>query len=124
MRRISTLLALAAVAGAFSAPSVAAAPRTLGIDVSRFNGAIDWAQVAGSGVRFAFLQASRGSGLDCTVKPLECGADPLWAANAPAARAAGVRIGVYHRAFATGATRAEAEAAAREAEATISFLVG
>jgi GH25 family lysozyme M1 (1,4-beta-N-acetylmuramidase) len=118
MKRIQIMLALACVAGATVASTASAAPRTLGIDVSRFQGAIDWAQVAGSGVQFAFVQASRGSGLDCTVKPAQCGADPFWAANAAAARAVGVRIGAYHRAFATGATRAEAKADAG-AEAAI-----
>jgi GH25 family lysozyme M1 (1,4-beta-N-acetylmuramidase) len=118
MKRVQIMLAVACVVGAIAAPTASAAPRTLGIDVSRFQGTIDWAQVAGSGVQFAFVQASRGSGLDCTVKPAQCGADPYWAANAAAARAVGVRIGAYHRAFATGATRAEAKADAG-AEAAI-----
>jgi GH25 family lysozyme M1 (1,4-beta-N-acetylmuramidase) len=122
--RVASGAALAAAIFASTAAPASAAPRTLGIDVSRFNGVIDWAQVAGSGVRFAFVQASRGSGIDCTVKPLDCGADPLWAANAPAARAAGVRIGAYHRAFATGATRAEAKADAGAEAAVFVAQVG
>jgi GH25 family lysozyme M1 (1,4-beta-N-acetylmuramidase) len=64
--------------------------------------------VAGAGVRFAFVQASRGSGADCTVKPLQCGADPYFAANRAAAEASGIRVGAYHRAFATGGTAAAA----------------
>jgi lysozyme len=34
-------------------------PTTYGIDVSRFQGDINWDQVAGSGVKFAFIQISR-----------------------------------------------------------------
>jgi GH25 family lysozyme M1 (1,4-beta-N-acetylmuramidase) len=91
--------------------------------VSRFNGAIDWPLVAGSGVRFAFVQGSRGAGTDCTVKPDNCGPDPLYATNYAGAKAAGIRVGAYHRAFATGATRAEARAdAAAEANVFITAV--
>jgi GH25 family lysozyme M1 (1,4-beta-N-acetylmuramidase) len=103
--RLALAGALAASLLALVPAAAQAAPRPLGVDVSRFNGAIDWLQVAGSGRRFAFVQASRGSGLDCTVKPEQCGADPLWAVNSAAARAAGIRVGAYHRAFASGASR-------------------
>jgi lysozyme len=34
-------------------------PTTYGIDVSRFQGDINWTQVAGSGVKFAYIQISR-----------------------------------------------------------------
>lgn len=107
-----TALALLAPAGA------AAGTKANGIDVSRFNGAIDWTQVRAAGYTFAFVAASRGSGLDCAVKPDSCGPDPLFAGNRLAAAAAGVRVGAYHRAFANGATRAEARVDAR-AEADI-----
>ena len=113
-------LALAAVTLTLAlAPSHAmAGKRALGVDVSRFNGTIDWTLVAGSGVRFAFVAASRGSGFDCAVRPESCGADPLFASNRANARAAGIRVGAYHRGFASGATLAEARADAR-AEANI-----
>lgn len=124
MRRVYIVLALAAVTGAIAAAPAAAAPRALGIDVSRFQRTIDWTAVAGSGIQFAFVQASRGSGADCTVKPAECGADPYWATNAPAARAAGIRIGAYHRMFATGATRALAKADAAAEAAVFVAQVG
>jgi lysozyme len=94
-----------------AAPSPAlGGTKALGIDVSRFQGVIDWTQVPTSGVRFAFIQASRGSGFDCTVKPDQCGGDPYWAANRFSSKAAGLRIGPYHRAFATGGTLAAARA--------------
>src|SRR5215213_7422799 len=61
--------------------TASAGTRAAGIDVSRFQRTIIWPSVAGAGIRFAFVQASRGSGADCTVKPTECGADPYFAAN-------------------------------------------
>ena len=52
-----------ALAASLIAMLVAAAPatagtRAIGIDVSRFQGAINWPSVAGSGVRFAFASSS------------------------------------------------------------------
>jgi lysozyme len=90
--------------------NAAAGTRATGIDVSRFQKTIDWPSVAAAGVSFAFVQASRGSGADCTVKPEQCGADPYFAANRPAAESAGIRVGAYHRAFASGGTVADARA--------------
>jgi len=105
-------LAAAALCSLFLAlsPGPAQAAPRIGIDVSRFQGAIDWTQVPSSGVTFAFVQASRGSGLDCTVAATSCGADPYFAVNRVNAPASGIRIGAYHRAFATGGTMAEARA--------------
>jgi len=113
IRFTRTILLAAAVAAALLAGSpgpAAGARKPIGIDVSRFQGTIDWSLVAGSGIRFAFVQASRGSGFDCAVKPDQCGADPYFLANRTNAVAAGVRIGPYHRAFATGGTLAAARA--------------
>ena len=116
---ICSLIALGAAAGASPAQ---AGTKATGIDVSRFQGVIDWPSVAGSGVRFAFVQASRGSGADCTVKPAHCGPDPYFAANRLAAASVGIRVGAYHRAFASGGTVALARADA-VAEADV-FLAG
>ena len=112
MRTIKGGMALAA---ALLVVLIATAPagagtKAMGIDVSRFQGTIDWNSVAGSGIRFAFVQASRGSGSDCTVKPAQCGADPYFATNRAAAEAVGIRVGAYHRAFATGGTITDARA--------------
>lgn len=110
-RLARTILLPAALSGvllAAAAGPAAGASKPIGIDVSRFQGTIDWNQVAGSGIRFAFIQASRGSGFDCAVKPDQCGADPYFLANRTNAAAAGLRIGFYHRAFATGGTLAAA----------------
>jgi GH25 family lysozyme M1 (1,4-beta-N-acetylmuramidase) len=112
---VAALVVLGLVAGAAPAQ---AGTKAIGIDVSRFQGAIDWPTVAGSGIRFAFVQASRGSGADCTVKPAQCGPDPYFAANRLDAETSGIRVGAYHRGFASGATAAEARADAL-AEANI-----
>ncbi len=108
-RRITAAAACAVLLCAASGPA-SAGTKARGIDVSRFQGAIDWASVAGSGIRFAYLQASRGSGLDCTVRPDQCGADPYFPANRLSAKAVGIRVGAYHRAFAAGGTIADARA--------------
>jgi len=110
--RSQALAALLVAAGtlALSAGPAGAGTKATGIDVSRFQGTIDWPTVAASGVKFAFVQASRGSGTDCTVRPGQCGADPYFAANRLAAKSAGIRVGAYHRAFATGSTIADARA--------------
>jgi lysozyme len=115
LRRGHLLVALVlGLAGLVALPATAAAkPGRLGIDVSRFNGTIDWAQVKSAGVTFAFVAASRGSGTDCAVVPASCGADPNYLTNYSLARAAGVRVGPYHRAFVNGATVPEAQADAR-----------
>jgi lysozyme len=81
--------------------------------VSRFQERILWKRVATTNVRFAFVQASRGSGGDCAVVPSECGPDGWYAGNYRRARANGIRVGAYHRAFADGATRRQAAADAR-----------
>jgi GH25 family lysozyme M1 (1,4-beta-N-acetylmuramidase) len=102
-------LCVAAI-GIFPA-AASAGTSAMGIDVSRFQGPIDWPTVATTGgIRFAFVQASRGSGADCTVKPGQCGADPFFATNRVAAEANGIRVGAYHRAFAAGGTIADARA--------------
>jgi GH25 family lysozyme M1 (1,4-beta-N-acetylmuramidase) len=103
-RRSVAAVALCAALVAF-APAEASAKPKRGIDVSRFQGAIDWGRVGGTKVEFAFVQASRGDGSDCTVAPDRCGPDERYAANYEGARAAGLRVGAYHRAFAGGGGR-------------------
>ena len=61
-----------------------------GIDVSRYQGDIDWQKVADSGVKFAFIRVgyrTYGSG--------EITADPNAQANYRGAKAAGLKVGVY-----------------------------
>lgn len=96
-------LALALFAMVAPAQSAAAqqTPR-IGIDVSRFQGAIDWERVGRTRVEFAYVQASRGDGTYCPVVPERCGADEYYAVNYEGARAFGLKVGAYHRAFARG----------------------
>ena len=73
-----------------------------GIDVSRFQGEINWKRVGGTSVEFAWVQASRGDGGDCAVVPDQCGPDGFYADNYVGATDAGIRVGAYHRTFAGG----------------------
>lgn len=67
-------------------PDAPAAATVLGIDVSRWQGRMDWRKAASAGARFAYCKASEGTGWT----------DPEWARNAASARAAGVLVGGYH----------------------------
>lgn len=58
----------------------------LGIDVSHYQGKIDWPKVAESGVKFAFIKATEG------IKEM----DPMLKVNVDGARAAGIPYGLYH----------------------------
>jgi lysozyme len=116
-------LALAAAAAVLLCAPAAASAAVLGIDVSRFEQHIGWNRVAADGIRFAYVQASRGSGSDCIVKPQTCGPDGFYAINHRRARQAGIRVGAYHRAFAGGGSLRGARAdARREAEVFVASV--
>ena len=57
-----------------------------GIDVSHFQGDVDWKKVASSGVSFAFAKATQGARYT----------DPKFAHNWEAMRSAGLQRGAYH----------------------------
>jgi lysozyme len=57
-----------------------------GIDVSSYQGRIDWGQLRGEGLDFVYVKATEGG--DFT--------DPAYAGNVAGARAAGLRVGAYH----------------------------
>jgi lysozyme len=57
-----------------------------GLDVSHWQGTIDWTQVASAGYRYAFLKATEGQTFD----------DPNYNTYRSNANAAGVIIGAYH----------------------------
>jgi GH25 family lysozyme M1 (1,4-beta-N-acetylmuramidase) len=63
-----------------------------GIDISQYQQAIDWPEVAGAGKRFAIMRATLG----------QTYLDPLYATNHAGARAAGLQVTAYH--FATPST--------------------
>ncbi len=57
-----------------------------GIDVSHYQGTVDWQQVAAQGIQFAFAKATEGVTL----------ADPEFATNWAGMKAAGLLRGAYH----------------------------
>ena len=59
-----------------------------GIDVSRYQGDIDWAQVAASGVKFALLRAGSQNSSGPYI-------DPYFEQNYAGAKAAGIAVGAY-----------------------------
>lgn len=71
-----------------------------GIDVSKHNLAIDWSQVPGSGISFAFVKAGSTNS----------GVDPYFDANMQGANAAGLRTGVYLYSYASNVEQAQNEA--------------
>ncbi|MCH6187527.1 glycoside hydrolase family 25 protein [Paenibacillus polymyxa] len=71
-----------------------------GIDVSRYQGKIDWKAVKADGISFAFIKASQGQRY----------VDPTFTTNAKGARAVGVLPGAYHFLDATTVEAAKAEA--------------
>ncbi len=73
----------------------------MGIDVSMYQGNIDWGSVAASGVRFAFVR----------IGTLNTGIDPYYHQNMVGANAVGIKTGVYIYSGATTFERAEQEAA-------------
>jgi lysozyme len=130
--RPALIALIALVVVLLGAAPAAAAPvpteRVPGIDVSRFQEHIDWSKVAFDGIQFAFVQASRGDGTDCTVKPERCGADGFYDANYSGAKSYGIRVGPYHRAFVGGngptQVKADARAEARVFTASVGDLGG
>jgi GH25 family lysozyme M1 (1,4-beta-N-acetylmuramidase) len=112
--RVSTALAASLVAlltvaltahTAFIAPATARAadpdPVIEGIDVSHWQGDIDWSQVGAADKRFAFMKASEDTAY----------VDPTYGLNRARARAAGLVVGAYHYAQ-PNATAGDAEAEA------------
>jgi lysozyme len=88
--RVATACALAlvfALSAVARITPVEAGPQYLrGIDVSKWQGAINWTQVANDGISFAIARASYGS----------TGVDPWYAENHAGAEAAGIAFGAYH----------------------------
>ena len=76
-----------------------------GIDVAKWQGAINWREVAKSGVQFAIIKCSEGVGYT----------DPRFKQNWKEARAVGLFVGAYHFARVSRSSTIDADA---EAEAT------
>lgn len=80
------------------------------IDVSRYQGLIDWAQVAAAGYKGAMLRAvSTNRKLSKRADGLYI--DPTFETNYRNARAAGLDVGVYYYTYATSEAMADAELA-------------
>ena len=77
-----------------------------GIDVSVWQGKIDWKKVKASGIVFAMIRVGYGSsqGNDCKM-------DTYFKANVEGALAAGVEVGIYFYSYAKSAQAAAKEAA-------------
>ncbi len=92
-------MAAAVVFLALGTSNASAQTRTSGIDVSRWQGTINWTSVRGAGIRYAFAQATRG-----LTSP-----NDNFAANMINGKAAGVYMAPYHFAF-PGDNSAQTEA--------------
>nr|DAZ42655.1 MAG TPA: hypothetical protein [Caudoviricetes sp.] len=80
------------------------------IDVSRYQGLIDWAQVAAAGYKGAMLKTvSTNRKLSKRADGLYI--DPTFETNYAGARAAGMDVGVYYYTYATSEAMADAELA-------------
>lgn len=75
-----------------------------GIDVSSYQGVISWAEVKQAGISFALLRTGYGD------ESPETQTDSTFAANYDGARAAGIKVGVYHVSYATTTDEAVTEA--------------
>ena len=71
-----------------------------GIDVSEWQGNIDWQKVKNAGIKFAMIRTSYG----------KRSLDKTYIANIEGAQAAGIDVGVYHYCYAKNIEDAKAEA--------------
>jgi GH25 family lysozyme M1 (1,4-beta-N-acetylmuramidase) len=106
IRVVSLVLAAVALTALVQVPAFPAAaappPMVHGIDVSKWQGTIDWAKVRTTDVRFVIMRSTRGVAY----------VDPSFAANQAGATANRIVVGAYHRATpsrAAGDAQAEAD---------------
>ncbi len=96
------LLVVALSALLSASASSAASGRAKGIDVSNWNGSINWSKVAHAGYRFAFAKATEGTSYT----------DKAFTTNRNGSEGAGLAFGAYHFARPTGKNLAAATASA------------
>lgn len=77
----------------------------VGVDVSEFNGSIDWNAVAADGVSFAFVRVGARGYTEGGLSP-----DARYAQNLDGAAAAGLQVGAYFFSQAVSVEEAQAEA--------------
>lgn len=103
-KKVAALTLVISLCGMIPVQSVTAAAASgaisQGVDVSKHNGAVNWNQVAASGMKFTFIK----------VGSTYSGVDPQFAANMAGAQAAGLKTGVYLYSYATTPEQAEEEA--------------
>jgi uncharacterized protein YjdB len=78
-----------------------------GIDVSRWQGTINWNLVKADGIQFAVLRSSYGDG---TSRFVNNGTDITYESNYAGAKANGIAVGAYHYSYATTVEQAVQEA--------------
>lgn len=112
----AVVLSLAMAVTAFVAPqsteTASAAPRSATyvekamIDVSRFQGAIDWPTVKAAGINYAMIRIGFRNHKTGALE-----VDPMFTTNINGALAAGINVGVYYRTEAVNPAEAAEEAA-------------
>jgi GH25 family lysozyme M1 (1,4-beta-N-acetylmuramidase) len=95
-------LVIALTALLSASASSAATSRAKGVDVSNWNGAINWTKVAHAGYRFAYAKATEGTGYS----------DKTYTPNRNGSEGAGLYFGAYHFARPGGKSIAAATASA------------
>ena len=102
-RMTGLLLAFFVAAGTFLGAGVqaqAAGPIAKGIDVSQYQGAVNWSAVKNAGYDFAFIK----------IGSAKSGLDPYFGVNMAGASAVGMRVGAYVYSYATTVEGAITEA--------------
>jgi lysozyme len=84
--QVGRFVALVAVVALVGSGAARAATYASGVDVSRWQGPIQWPQVAAASVTFAFGKATEGKAL----------VDPTYSINRSGSQSAGLRFGAYH----------------------------
>ena len=106
-RMMSLLLAAAIVVTVFAGSNIDARAAAKGIDVSKYQGMIDWNAVKNAGYSFAFVK----------IGSAKSGLDPYYAYNLISADAVGMTVGAYVYSYAT-----TVEGAIEEAKFAIAAL--
>lgn len=75
-----------------------------GVDVSQWQGTVDWKKVKADGISFVFIRCSYTS-----LSKFSMYTDPKFKTNVTAAAAAGLKVGVYHYSGATSTSEAKKE---------------
>lgn len=85
-RRVLAAIAASVAVGLAVAPGAGAVSYAKGLDVSHWNGAVDWIQVVDGGYTFLFAKATEGTTL----------IDPTYSINRAGTTGLGLRFGAYH----------------------------